>query len=140
MTARVKSILLLLATLLIGMVLGALVNARLAEQRLERIAFLRSQRGFIQAMERAIAPHDEAQREAVRAILDEAALRMATQLQQNGRAMQAILDSTKTELQTVLDADQLQRLERLEERLERRRPRGPGPRERRAPRRRPPPP
>jgi cytosine/adenosine deaminase-related metal-dependent hydrolase len=128
MTARVKSSLLLVATLLIGMVLGALLNARLAEQRLERIASLRSARGFSAFIERSIEYRDEAQREAVRAILDRAGARMTAHMEETRREVRALFDSTRAELSTVLTEEQLEQLEqRLEMGRQNRRPRG-GPR------------
>ncbi|MGI9174642.1 MAG: hypothetical protein ACR2GR_04935 [Rhodothermales bacterium] len=118
MTARSKSILLLLATLLIGMVLGALINARLAEQRLERIAFLRSSRGFVRFWEEAVEPQDEAQREAIEAVLEQAGRRLAEHMRTTSGEMQDIIDSTKTELDALLTPEQRARLER---RMQRRR-------------------
>ena len=112
MTARSKSILLLLATLLIGMVLGALINARLAEQRLERIAFLRTSRGFVRFWEEAVEPQDERQREAIEAVLEQAGRRLAEHMQTSRGEMQNIIDSTKTELDALLTPEQRERLER----------------------------
>ena len=65
MNVRVKSLILLLATLLIGLVLGALLHAHIADERIERLAYLRSSPGFIRYMERAIEPTDAAQQEAM---------------------------------------------------------------------------
>jgi hypothetical protein len=132
MTPRVKSALLLALTLLIGMVLGALLNARLAEQRLERLAFLRTQRGFTRFLERAITPRDEAQREAVRAVLERSAVRLSDHMQRSRAEMEAILDSTRAELQTVLTDEQMEQLEqrlqmRPPDRRDRRLRRGPPP-------------
>ena len=128
MSARTKSILLLLATLLIGMVLGALVNARLAEQRLERIAFLRSSHGFVRFWEEAVEPQDEAQREAIEAVLQQSARRLAEHMRTSQGEMQDIIDSTKTQLDVLLTPEQRARLERRmqrrrENRFEDRRPR-----------------
>ena len=117
MTARTKSILLLLATLLIGMVLGALVNARLAEQRLERLAFLRTSRGFVRFWEEAVEPQDEAQREAIEAVLQQAGRRLAEHMRTSQGEMQNIIDSTKTRLDALLTPAQR---ERLEQRMQRR--------------------
>ena len=130
MNPRTKSALLLTLTLLIGMVLGALLNARLAEQRIERIAFLRSSQGFIRFMNRAIVPRDEAQQAAIHAVLERAAMRMADHLYETRTEMRAIIDSTQAELRSILTTEQMNQ---LEESLRIRQRNGPGPRGRRGP-------
>lgn len=130
MSTRGKSALILIAVLAIGMVLGAIINARIASQRMERIAFVRTQRGFVRAMENVIDIEDGETREAVRVILDSAAVRIEAHMSETRSEMQAILDSTRNQLQTVLSPEQM---EQLEQHLrERRRPRpGSGERPRR---------
>lgn len=115
MSPRTKSILLLLVTLVLGVVLGALLNARLAQERMERIAFLRSQRGFMRFLEDVVEPESPEQRQAVRDVLRRSAQRMAEVREQHRAEMQSILDSTRTELEGVLTDRQL---EQLEQRLE----------------------
>jgi hypothetical protein len=111
MNARTKSIILLFFTLLIGMVLGGIVNARLAEQRMERIASLRSSPGFVRFMQRSIEPQDEQQREAMEAILERAASRMAVVMERRRLELQEIMDSMRAELATVLTPEQMQQFE-----------------------------
>lgn len=135
MSPRGKSILLLLATLAIGIVLGALLNARLADHRIQRIESLRSQRGFTRYIERAIEPQDEAQREAVRDILQQSGERMNMHMRQSREQVRSILDSTRLALDSVLTDEQMEQLDRrLEERRRDGRPsrgrRGPPPSER----------
>lgn len=141
MNARAKSMLLLLITLLIGMVLGALLHARIAEQRMEQLAFLRSQPGFIRYMERAIAPQDAAQQEAIRTILDKTARSLAAQRFSMQEETRAILDSTRAELARVLTEEQMAQLEERINQGRQRFERRPGPPGRDSPprRRRPPP-
>jgi hypothetical protein len=134
MTARVKSTLIVSVTLLIGIVLGALLHARLSEDRIERIAFLRSQRGFERGIERMIDYESDEQREAVREILDGTAGRIGLHYQDSRGEMGGIIDSMRMELSTVLTEEQM---ERLDERLEMRRPERW--RQRRGPRGEPPP-
>ena len=76
MTMRIetRSALILLATLLIGALLGALITGALAQRRISRVAEMR-ERGFGMHIERIIQPKDEAQREAIRAVLKVAARR-----------------------------------------------------------------
>ena len=126
MNARLKSFLVIFATLLIGVVLSAVVNARMSEQRIERIAAYRSERGFIRYLERGIEPRDEAQQEEIREILSGAAARTAERSMQYRMEMRRLIDSTHAELADILTPEQQQRLrEHLEVRPRHRRgPRG----------------
>lgn len=127
MSARLKSLLLLFAALLLGGVLGALVNARLAEARLEQVASLRSSSGFVRFVERGIEPRDEAQREAIRAVLQRSAEQLAETRNQHRQEVRRIVEATRAELAPLLTADQRAQLEaRLEVHNDR-----PGGRERR---------
>ena len=76
MTMRIerRSALILLATLLIGALFGALITGALEQRRISRVAEMR-ERGFVMHLERIIQPRDEAQREAIRAVLEVAAQR-----------------------------------------------------------------
>lgn len=125
MSPRTKSILLIVATLLIGIVIGALLNARLAERRMERIASLRSERGFVAFIETVVEPQDDAQREALREVLRRAGDRMAAHHNRTRDEARALLDSTRAEMAEILTPEQLQRLdERFESRRRHRRNRG----------------
>lgn len=111
MNPRTKSALLILVTLVLGMVLGALLHARLAEQRMERLASLRSHRGFVHYMEGVIAPRDAAQRAAVQSILQETADSLDAHMTRSRGHSRALVDSMKSALRPVLDQAQMQRLE-----------------------------
>ena len=71
---------------------------------LERIAFLRTSRGFIRFWEEAVEPQDERQREAIEAVLEQAGRRLAEHMRTSRGEMQNIIDSTKTELGRPADA------------------------------------
>lgn len=122
MTIDARSSLILLATLLFGIAIGALGAGALAQRRSEHLRELRHRGMFVEHMERIIQPRDEAQREAIRPILEE-----------TGRRNHAILDSTHGRLQAEMDRmreelaphlDQAQR-ERVEARAHFRGPFGP---------------
>jgi ERCC4-type nuclease len=134
MSPRIKSILLLVAVFVIGGLVGALIQARMAEERIGRIAVHRSERGFVRFMERGIEPTDDTQAEQIRSILQESSTRMAEQARMNRQSIRSIVDSTRAELNQVLTPDQQQA---LREHIEQSRPmmrRGDGPnRERRGP-------
>ncbi len=111
MNTRLKSGLLLFATLCIGMLLGALLNARMAEQRFERIAFMRAPGGFARTMDRAIKPTSDEQRNAIRAILDSAEVQVREQSIQSRSQTMAIIDSTRSKLRSVLTPEQIDQLD-----------------------------
>ncbi len=122
MSPRTKSTLLLLATLVIGLVLGALLNGYFVRQRLDRIGHFATPLGFGERIERAIEPTSEEQREAIRAVLDDAAPKAVAIMRESRSRMAALNDSVKAELGNVLSEDQMKR---LDERMRLRRRRGP---------------
>jgi hypothetical protein len=111
MTTRVKSALLLGATLLIGVILGGVLNAWMAERRFERVGYFRSEQGFARHIEEAIGTTDASQREAVKAILKRSAARMREHMESSQAEGRRILDSTRAELAKVLTPEQLERLD-----------------------------
>ena len=141
MSARFKSTLILLATLVLGALIGALLNARFADQRIERLSSLRTSQGFVHYIDRSIDYEDEAQREDVLAVLERSSARMADHMQSSRQMTFTLIDSTRQELAAVLNERQL---EQLDQRLRQRgpgvdRPRGGGfGRQRRGPRGGPP--
>jgi hypothetical protein len=126
MTTRVKSALLLGITLLIGGVLGAVLNAYMAERRFERVGIMRSRSGMAEHIQEAIGPMESSQAAQVRDILDRHLDRMDRHMTESQAEGRAIMDSMNAELQQVLTPEQI---ERLEEQMRRRGPgggRGPG--------------
>jgi hypothetical protein len=112
LSARTKSILILVLTLLLGGVLGAMLNGWLVHQRIDRLQRLRTEAGFTRMMERTIEPRDAAQRDQVRAILERTAGQVEAIQRQRRHEMRAVVDSMRTELRAVLTAEQMSRLER----------------------------
>ncbi|MGH7564342.1 MAG: hypothetical protein ACREK5_07955 [Gemmatimonadota bacterium] len=98
MTIDAKSSLILLVTLLLGIAIGALGAGALAQRRSEHLREMRVRGMFVDHMEQIIRPRDEAQREAIRPILEE-----------TGRRNHALLDSTHVRLEAEM--------ERMRERL-----------------------
>lgn len=109
---RAKSVLLIVATLLIGAVIGALVHARIMDQRFNRLAALRSHAGFVRFIDRSIDFESPEQRKAVHDIVDGASTRLFEHMQRSRREMAAILDSTRDALSKVLTDDQMKQLEK----------------------------
>ncbi len=119
MTGRVKSTLVLLGTLVLGVALGALGAGAVAQHRAEQIRELREREGFVAHMERLIAPRDSAQRAAIRPILEETARNNAAIFQDAHTRLGARMDTMRQRLAPLLDAAQRARLEELARRHER---------------------
>ncbi len=111
MTARTKSALILLVTLAVGILIGSLATSAVINHRMEQLAELRRPTGFSLMLERVIRPQDEAQREQIRAILEEAGARMAELRRSHFTELKAIIDSTRARLNPILTPEQRQRLE-----------------------------
>lgn len=73
MNARTKSLLIIVATLIIGVAIGALSTGAILNQRVETLQALRDDPGFMFFLERVIEPTDEAQRAQIREVLTDAA-------------------------------------------------------------------
>jgi hypothetical protein len=63
-------VLILSATLLIGIVLGGVISGAIVNRRLQHLTELRRPGGFAFFLEHAIQPEDEAQAEAIHDVLD----------------------------------------------------------------------
>lgn len=111
MSPRTKSILLLLATLVIGLLLGALANGYLVRQRLDRLGNLMTPDGFSARLEQVVKPTSEQQREALRKVLEGAAPKAIQIMRQSRQDMRALNDSVKAELEDILSGEQMARLE-----------------------------
>ncbi len=118
MTARTKSTLLLLGTLLIGMLLGVFVHTLMVENRIERLTSLRSQAGFVRFMDKMIEPTDDVQREAIRDVLEETAERLNMHHAESRETVEEIMESFRASLDSLLTEEQINA---LNERMERKR-------------------
>ena len=111
MSPKTKSVLLLLATLVIGLILGALMNGYFVRQRLDHIGGLMNPAGFGEHMEEVIQPTSDEQREAIRKILDSAAPKAIAAMRESRAVMRALNDSVKAELANILTDEQMKRLD-----------------------------
>lgn len=118
MKPKSRSFLILSATLLIGMLLGALVHAHLFDKRVKRVHRLSTPEGFVESYVRTIEPSSPEQEQAVRDIVSVVAGEVSASIrenrEENGRRMEAMAKR----LEPLLDDDQK---ERLRERREKRR-------------------
>lgn len=120
MTTRIetKSAVILLVTLLLGGLIGVLATGAIAQRRASRVAELR-ERGFAMQFERLIEPRDEAQREAIRAVLSAAAERNRETMRGAHEEVRASLEEMREELEPLLDEDQRERLDAAAKRFRR---------------------
>lgn len=111
MKARTKSAFILLATLVVGGVVGALATGAAFNNRVKEIESLRNRGGFAERMEAVIEPHDEAQRAQIRAVLERAHARYIEDRRSCGAAFAASTDSMRADLAPLLTPEQAERLE-----------------------------
>ncbi|MFC1525637.1 hypothetical protein ACFL6X_02380 [Candidatus Latescibacterota bacterium] len=110
MTTRTKSILVLAATLVIGMVIGALLFGAVQRQRFQLALRLARPGRMMASVEEVIRPVDEQQRQAVREVLEGFEARMLRGRTEAAQRMRAEIDSLQTQLSPLLSKDQLTRL------------------------------
>ena len=110
MTTRTKSVLILTATLVLGMVLGALLFGSVQRHRFRHALSLARPQHFTADLERVLQPRDDAEAQAIGAILDRFNTHMRNDRQQRSDAMRAGLDSLESQLAPILSEDQRTRL------------------------------
>ena len=98
-----KSVLILFATLLIGMVIGSLVTGALNNRRLDRLVEMRSGRGMAYFLEEVVRPESPEQREQIRAVLEAAGTRFAVEMEGSRDRMRQLADSVRAALGAVAD-------------------------------------
>lgn len=111
MKARTKSALLLVATLVIGGLIGALVTGAVVNNRLDALRGLRERGGFAERMEEVIQPRDAAQQAEIRAVLEASHERFEAMRRRHREEFRANRDSLRAELAPLLSPDQQTRLD-----------------------------
>jgi len=101
----------LFSMLLIGVLLGSLITGAVHNRRMRNLVEMRSARGLIHYFEDVVRPESEEQREAIRAILDEAAPKFAEAMTESRERIRFLSDSVRAELEPLLTAEQRQRLD-----------------------------
>lgn len=114
MRPRTKGALILVSTLLIGVLIGTLLSGWFVRDRLRPIPHPRH---FVRSTERLIAPQDEEQHRAVRAVLRRYATTLRALDAEHREALKDQLAAARAELAPLLSADQLQRLDRRQRRF-----------------------
>lgn len=116
MSAGIKSLILLAATLVVGFALGLFADATLVRSRRDSLRDIQRPPGFVAHMEDVVRPHSDAQRDSIRSILEWQAARNDTIMRTTREHLRAALDSMGMTLSPMLDADQRERLAREIER------------------------
>lgn len=109
MRVETRSALILLATLSLGIALGAVSAGRWRQMRTESAQELRRPAGFVNHLLEIIQPRAD-QRDAVRAVLDSTAQRNLDVLNGAQRELREELEAMRLRLAPLLDEDQRARL------------------------------
>lgn len=110
MNTKSKTTLIILGTLIIGIIIGALVSGTLRQQRENRFERMMLHQRVRHVMERIIQPTVE-QREVIDKILEKWSEKISAIQEEHESEMQAVLDSLRSELASVLTKEQRTRLE-----------------------------
>ena len=115
----------LLATLVVGMLLGAMILGAVLRNRLEVLQDLRTADGFTSHVSRLIGPVDAAEATEVRAILEATGREVESLMDYQQEEFQILLDGMEAELAHRLTPEQMQRWydvrARIRKRLDRKR-------------------
>lgn len=112
MNLQIKPTLIIIGTLLIGIVLGALLSGTLAERRHQRIRSMMRPPRFSEQLIEIIRPQDSEQRDAIAAILENSAWRIDDMMRESRAEIHATVDSMALKLKPLLTAEQNARLQK----------------------------
>jgi Spy/CpxP family protein refolding chaperone len=110
MTTKSKTTFIILGTLIIGIVIGALASGMWREKRIKKFSRMRPQQQFVETIEEIIKP-DDAQRKAIEKVLEKRFEHIAQIRERHESEMMAVFDSLRQELNSLLTEEQLKRLE-----------------------------
>ncbi len=122
MTAKTKSITIIIGTLVVGIIIGSLATGAIYSQRVAEFQALRNDTGLTMFLERAIQPTDEAQRKQIRAVLDAAAQQQMELRRSSLLEHRQIMEDLREAMSDLLTDEQKQDLRRFMENERLRRP------------------
>ncbi len=111
MNLKVKITFLIIMTLIIGIVIGAMINRAVSQNRIKRILERRNPPIFISFYERIIEPNAD-QHDSIRKILDKYAQSFSEIRTDFQEQLHSSFESMKAELDPLLTPEQKERLER----------------------------
>jgi hypothetical protein len=126
MSVKWKSTFIIVATLVIGILIGVFLAGPALHRRVESRHRDRGPELFTQMMERVIQPTEE-QQGAVHAVLEEYSALLEDLHEDFGTEMMATIDSLNADLDPLLTEEQKARLKERHDRLERFKGKGPRP-------------
>jgi len=109
MNTKVKIVLIIIVTLVIGIVLGAMLNRAFLRHRIHKAFAARNPMGMVSIMERSIRPTPD-QREQIREILENHMKKSSDIRDKFMMEMQAEFESLEAELDPILTPEQKKRL------------------------------
>ena len=110
MNVKTKITVMFIATFIVGIIVGALINGAYHKRRIARINEMRQRGGFAEFIIDTVQP-DEAQLIKVREILDRYSARLSEIRRQNRVQFETSSDSMRSELSAVLTTEQNELLE-----------------------------
>ncbi len=111
MTTKLKTTFILIGTLIIGIIIGALISGTLRQHKSDKIREMHAQDRFFRGMEQIIKPADE-QREKIQKILEKGFQQLSEIKEKHHTEIAVLLDSLHQEMDKVLSKEQKERLER----------------------------
>ena len=109
MTTKLKAILLVLVTFLLGALVGALVNGAITSKKSEALRARPPGPLFADLVERIVKPNED-QRKAIKDVLERHSERVTAEMESFRERMGEIVDSLKSELNPLLSPEQRERL------------------------------
>ena len=109
MTIHGKTAMILLSTLIIGILCGALITGAVTQARITPLGGAPSPDRFIRHMDRIIQP-DAKQREAIQQTLEDYRPRFEATMTQHRDEIRALIDSLQKDLKPLLTEEQLERM------------------------------
>jgi hypothetical protein len=106
MTARTKSVLIVVVTLLVGGAVGAMITSAVFHARLQRLAKLRTPEGFVAKIEEVIVPDNDRQREQIRNTILPTALQLDDRHRVHVAETDSAVDAMTRRLEPLLSETQ----------------------------------
>lgn len=110
MNIKVKISFILVVTLIIGIVTGAMLNRAFTQRRIQRVFSMRNPNSFVQSYLDTLNPDTE-QRRQIKEILDKHAMLIAELRTKFQEEMSDLFESMRSELEPILSKEQIDQLE-----------------------------
>lgn len=111
MNIKVKTALIIIITLVMGIIIGAMLNRALLQRRINRAFSWRLPDFMIASIERIVEP-DQEQRKRLREVLKKHAERMREIRETSRKDMQEAYESLRKDIEPILTPEQKRRLQR----------------------------